>query len=203
MRDIIQTIKQGYDFPFILSYPAGKVGGVHIHLFFMLVVFATAIVVIVINKVFCKKKLLDLNTYHCIPAISLIYLAVLILLQLTNNIQNFRKEYHTFADKTQHEKLVIHHKRPYEFAQFCRNYLSGQFKGGLITDIDINREPYMEEHRILAYFLFPTVDIRDIHTDKARHCLVVYRKKDPYAFIPADYKIVAEFDSESLLAIKR
>ena len=123
-------------------------------------------------------------------------------LQTVNQIKFLPREFQKYHGTLYHERLPSRFRKPYQFAMLCHRYFPGQHTGEFITDFDLTKDPDMVTHRILAYYLYPVIDIRDRRAP-LYDCVVIFKKKQPRAYVPEGFEVLFEFDQESLLAVRR
>ena len=123
-------------------------------------------------------------------------------LQTVNQIKFLPREFQKYHGTAYPQRLPSSFLKPYRFAMLCHRYFSGRHTGDLVTDIDLTTDPDMFTHRILAYYLYPAIDIR-VHREPLYDCVVIFKKKQPRAYVPEGFEVLFEFDQESLLAVRR
>lgn len=116
--------------------------------------------------------------------------SALIFLQLAGNLIYLRNELNFYL---QHYAPDIE-----EFAKFCRRHIPKSSQADLTTDWDISQDPGMYYHRFLAYQLYP-IDIRGIRKKEGEY-LIVFDKKNPQASVPENFKIIATWKDNGLVA---
>lgn len=153
-------------------------------------------IIIVVSAVIA----LLLKKPHAIFPVAIIVFFITTGIQTIYQIKYFSTEFKTFSGKTLSEKNSHIFGLPYKFAVFCREHLSGEHRGELITDLDI-MEPYgMTLHTRLYYHLYP-INIA-VKTDKPIDCYVIFEKKSAWDAIPKKNKAAYIFDQSNILAIK-
>ena len=194
-----------YRFPFVNSNTVGEIDGINLNLYlFGFCFFAGSVLVLwryAKNRFLHLKGLLaSLKIY---PMVGLVVLGCAAGMQTLNHVSIFANEWALFQGKSEEEKLSFIHKGPYGFALFCKSLVDDDCRGIFETDLNINRDPGMEKHRKLAYFLYPEIDIRHIGLERPTECLIVFRKKDPLGAIPADFRLKGIFNETCLLAVRK
>ncbi|MCA9393227.1 MAG: hypothetical protein KC900_03400 [Candidatus Omnitrophica bacterium] len=92
--------------------------------------------------------------------------------------------------------------RPKRVAQAYRDALRDQPLSGIFaSDMNIDEDPGMLEHRSFAYFLYP-VDIRNVYNQE-RTVWVAYELRDSASKVPEGFKIFYQYDENNLIAIKQ
>ena len=201
---IIQEIIKSYVLNQIFFCHVGHVGPLHFHLLFYL--FFTILSLVLYLLLSLRPQLFGIqrkdSNLKLIPYLALMLAAVIITLQAANHIQIFGRESKVFAGRTLDQKLAFLHQTPYLYAKSVHSLIPhGRYRGVYISDGDIQTEPFMGEHRRLAYFLYPMVDIRNVRPDASVDCLIYYRKNNAREFVPKNFVIVGKFHSSFLIAV--
>ena len=201
---LLSQIQGSYYFPYINSSRVGEVGFLSFHVLLYCVIAGTMLMVL-IRKFFLKSEhpLRSIPFYRIGWYAGLFFFCFLLTIQSANFQKRFMKDVRTFRGKTIHEKYQIIHLAPYKIADFFKRDFPGRRRGRLVTDMDISREPFMWGHRVAAYHLYPTIDIRDINPEKPVDCLFVFQKKDPRESVPESFFIWKIYDDQNILAIKK
>ncbi|MBN1870703.1 MAG: hypothetical protein JW847_09025 [Candidatus Omnitrophica bacterium] len=114
----------------------------------------------------------------------------------------FKNEQNIFGGETVEERNQILFGRIYDFAQTCKKLLPGTHQGKLMTDLDLNNDPYMLLHRILSYHLYPEISLR-LDNGAPNDTIVSFYKHDALMHIPENYRIlVLSKDKNYILAIE-
>jgi len=148
-------------------------------------------------KTKCNKSFIRL-----LRTVTMVMMVMVICLQTTNVYHKFVDKSRSYFNSNKRPFLPSGYYNSYHFARFCQAHLPGKHKGKFITDLNINKEPAMLIHRVLAYYIYP-IDIRDIHKTSQVDCLIIFESKNPYAHVPHDFVVKAVFDDHSLLAVRK
>ena len=126
-----------------------------------------------------------------------IFLSAIVIFQTIDQHQFFRRTQARMAHKTEQEKKGLIFGYTYFFTEFAKQFLPDHSQGQLSTDLDMTQtlEPY-----ILKYELYPSIDLI---TPQSADCLIVFNKQDSKEVVGKDFKIIAYFDRNSLLALRR
>ena len=172
----------------------GRIHHVSVYIFFYLLVIAAILVMLLINLVISKKF-----SSSFVGLMAFVVFGVVLVFQTINQGFYISYEMKRFAGKTTSEKKSKLFGYSYYFAVFCRQHLKGRYQGKLITDFDVMQtlEPY-----ILAYHLYPVVDLLLVK-DHPKNCLIFFNKRNAGQYVPENYKILAVFDENSLVAVKK
>ena len=201
---LLAQIKESYFFPFVNSAIVGDINGVSFHIYVCGAIGLFSLLAIFIRfiSVYRQRRPFSFKDHsQLIPQITCIVLIWLVILQTINRVQLFRKELKLFGGQSIEAKQSFIHL-PYEFANYSVGQLSGRHRCGFITDMDITRDPDMPRYRQLAYFLFPTIDIRDVYKDRPIDCMVISRK-NAAQHIPEGFEIKGVFNPSNILAVKK
>ncbi|OGX08551.1 MAG: hypothetical protein A2Z88_06505 [Omnitrophica WOR_2 bacterium GWA2_47_8] len=116
--------------------------------------------------------------------------------------RKFIKAYEILAHKDPYEKKVFLYEDTFLFANFCKGLTQGEHRALFLTDLDISASSPMYHHRILAYYLYPELDIRIDQTSPIDY-LVIFYKKNPLLAVPEDFRIVGQFNEFCALAVRK
>lgn len=131
---------------------------------------------------------------------SFLFFGIATTFKMMRFIQIVGWEHNDFHNKSLFEKYeALNLSYPYAFVQFCQKNLKGYHRAGLITDLDLTKDPGMYLHRFLAYHLYP-IDIRGVHRQKSEDVLIVFDKKNAAQSLPAGYQMIKQFNLYCLIA---
>ncbi len=167
-------------------------------LFFIGVILFLCLNIILRRRVF--------NAYRTMLHLGIILFILTSMVQIFNFYAYYLSERDAFYGRSLLESnLEINrtpHKRlTFEYSLFCHQHIKGPARAKFISDMDINRDPYMLMHRMMAYYLYP-IDIRHVHPGEPEY-LLFFLKKDPEQAVPADYEIIARQGTNFLIARKK
>ena len=180
------------------------IANVNFYIYVYLIILLSIILTFCLAIVF-KNKLFKQEHTLLTPIILFVTLNAFIMLKIIETawlIQSFEKEFYTMTDKNIDERNanIIGHDF-YQFIQFCKQNLNGKYNAQLLTDLDISEAHGKFVLRILGYYLYP-IDIRGIR-GKPTDCLIVFSKREAIKAVPEDFHILAVFDEQNLIAIKK
>ncbi|MFA5261106.1 MAG: hypothetical protein WC450_07770 [Candidatus Omnitrophota bacterium] len=203
LLNLKQQLMAGYHFPYTNSCTVGNLLGINIHLHIIIFILIFLLTYVLWQRLFTPSSPPPFDsTLRMLPTAGLALSVFLMTIQTVNHVNIFTNERRLFSGKSVSDKQRFIHKQPYEFAQYCRRQFPGRHKGFLRTDLDPHNEPFATQHRKLAYFLFPDIDIRHAYLDTAYDCLIFYEEKNGTASIPPGFKIKGMFDNQHFLAVK-
>ena len=91
---------------------------------------------------------------------------------------------------------------PYTCAQYCKSMSPKRHRGLFLTDLDLTKGDYMLWHRKLAYYLYPTIDIR-IDQKSPIDSIILFYKKDSQKVIPEGFQVIGALTSDCFFAVKK
>ena len=201
--DLIRQLMAGYYFPYTNSCTVGKLAGINIHLHLIIFLAGFLVLYALGSRIFpAATHPQSRSIALVVPSAGLALLVFVITLQTINHTQVFANERQRFSGKSTADKQRFIHKTPYEFAQYCRRQFPGRHQGFLRTDRDIHNEPFATQHRKLAYFLYPDIDIRSSAGERTYDCLIFYEEKNGAQALPPGFRIKAMLDDQHFLAVK-
>lgn len=205
---ILKEIFSSYQLYQIFFCQVGSVGPWHFHIlfytFFAILSWILYFLASFRPTMFHKDKQ-AVSPTRLISHLALLLASLIFIMQAFHHLHIFGNEHKFFAGRSLDEKLtIVHEGTPYLYAKLVHQTLPyGKFRGVFISDGNLGTEPLMGEHRRLAYFLYPTVDIRNVRPSDAVDCLIYYRKNNAREFVPDNFVIIGDYGSEFLLAIDR
>jgi len=108
--------------------------------------------------------------------------------------------YPLHSENTYEENIKMIESPPvYMFVKGCRSALTKKFLSGKLISEGLR----LGTERILAYALYPSINIRSQAETDQPDCLVYFRQPDAERHVPAGYEIIYRSDPENLLAIKK
>lgn len=145
---------------------------------------------------------LELTSQQSMFFVLCILLFFVSMVQLNNFYYYYDFEKRMYGGKSIEEKKAqIYYGLPYNYSVFCHQYIPGYKNAQLITDLDINQDPGMFIHRLLAYYLYP-IDIRKIRQNEPDY-LLFFMKENAKDFVPDNFQIIAELSKKSLIAKRK
>jgi len=201
---LLSKIIKSYYFPFIHSAKIGSIANRSFHIYaygcLVFMILTNFLVQFFLNR---SKRRVSGSFYHMITMICFTFAFLIISLQTVNHWEIFALERNLFAHKSVDEKNKFIQKEPYRVASYFKKIYSGKHRGKFITDMDILREPHMGKHRKFSYYLYPTIDIRNINTHFPVDCIVFFSKKNAEKYIPDDFILQGAYDSSNVLAVNK
>ncbi len=197
---LIKTfVNQGYVLHHNLVRPCSAFTlNFNIYIYFVLF-FSTAIAFIFQKTIVRNLEFTFQQFIFCI--ISVLFTLVS-MNQLFNFQYYFKFEQQLFGNKSLREKNSnLYEGIVYRYSIFCHNFINGAQNAQLITDLDLNREPGMLDHRMLAYYLYP-IDIRNVRR-KAPDYLLFFMKRNASDHVPDNFKIIAVINKDNLIAKRK
>ena len=176
-----------------------KIAGVNTYIYFYIGYAGSLVGTYLLNILITKKSSLY-SRLSFLRTASVLFIVALCL-QIVSHFSYFKKEISTFHNAPIQKKIVTRFENSYNFAQYCKTYLSGKHYGEPITDSDIASTKGMLTFFGVAYYLYP-IDIR-IDRTRPKDCLVIFLKKKPLDIIPDNFAAMDKYDHSSLIAIKR
>ncbi len=182
--------------------PAPYIQGVNFYVYVYFVLFLSMISLRLIAK--CSNQ----GAQKTNTSLSILFRCAMIVYALTLGAQTlslFRHaltEFRVYTGKSTEEKYAkIISGKAYTFARYCRSVLPGPHRANFMTDMDLNNDPGMITHRMLAYHLYP-IDIRGIR-EEAADSLIIFKKKNAVADVPDDFEIIGLWGEDSLIAVPK
>ncbi len=174
----------------------GESGSILPVYFFYLMLSGLILIAMVLCSRFKKNK--ALSRRDVLRNTVLAVLAAMVLLQIGSQQSFLTHRVQRFFHQTVDEKYTNLWGSPYRYVRFALVQTPQNCAGKLITDLNVQTtlEPY-----ILKYFLYPHVDL--LAETVSAECLIVFRKNNPEQSVPDNYRIVGQFDEQSLIAVKR
>jgi len=122
---------------------------------------------------------------------------------LSMRFNYFKYDMNLYQGKTLDEKNFLLNHEPYLFVEKTLNTLPGRHQGKFITEENILDDPHMTTHRILSYYLYPTISMR-LDNKTPEDIFIYYKYKSPQVNIPDDQEIISlTEDSDFVLTIKK
>ncbi|MCD4780311.1 MAG: hypothetical protein K8S27_07170 [Candidatus Omnitrophica bacterium] len=93
----------------------------------------------------------------------------------------------------------------YSFPQECKSLLQGHHQGEIIAGVNFNSNENgseMSRHRILTYYLYPTISTR-LDNQAPKDIIILYKKKDPLAHIPEGYKMLLKHSNNNYILLQK
>jgi len=147
-------------------------------------------------------KNLKISPQQVMFYVSCILFVIVTLNQLFNFHFYYKFERNLFSGKSLQEKnLRLNYGLAYTYSSFCHHYIKGYQNAQLITDVNINKDPGMLDHRMIAYYLYP-IDIRNVRKKQPDYILF-YMKNEAREHVPDEFEIIAEINDENLIAKRK
>jgi len=204
MANFLRQITESYYFPYITSAQVGTIDGQHFHT----LVYGYLAIMILVNIGFHyyrknSAKSAVMSFHQGITVSIFIVLFLMINLQIMNHWKVFTKEMDFFAQKSVSSKNKLIHGKSYRIANYLKRIYPGKHKGQFISDQDILREPAMGQHRRLAYFLYPVIDIRNVNTTVPTDSIVFFSKEDIKVSLPDGFVFKGAYNMKNALAVRK
>lgn len=201
---LLRSIYDNYYFPFTNSATVRNIGGIHLHLLlYLFMIMATFAVFILLTKRPRQSPSPSVPFSSALTTAGLYLLALVSILQFSNHLKIFRNEFLLFSPRTVEERQRFIHQEVFDFARFCTARLPGRHRALIISDLNMEIEPALTIHEKLRYFLFPAIDIGLVYAGQDVDCLIFYKKKNAAIRVPEDYEILGQYNSSSLIAVKK
>lgn len=201
---LMDQIKNKSYFPHYNGFHVGMIAGSNMLQVYYNFLLTFLVVTLFVHGVLSIKK----STRPAASPLQIVTIIGLTGLILLAGIQQIRrgeawdKEASTFGGKTTGQKNLIMFGELYAFSQVCRQKVSGRHQAELLTDLDIDQDPFMFAHRVLAYYLYPKLSIR-FHNRRPKNFLILFYKKNPLSAIPADYMILTATEDKNYVLAGR
>lgn len=115
----------------------------------------------------------------------------------------FKYDMNLYQGKSLDEKNFLLNHEPYLFVEKTLKTVTGRHQGKFITEENILDDPHMTTHRILSYYLYPTISMR-LDNKTPEDIFIYYKYKSPQVNIPDDQEIISlTEDSDFVLTIKK
>lgn len=197
---LIKTFaKNGYNFhPNLIHPPFAYSVNFNLYIYF---IFLLSIALSFLLYKYTIKNF-NINPQQFMFYVGCILFVIVTINQLYNFHYYYKFEKQLFSGKSLAEKnLNLSYGTAYRYSSFCHHYIRGHQNARLITDVDINKEPGMLDHRMMAYYLYP-IDIRDVRKKEPDY-LLFYRKKNASDHVPDNFQIIVEVNNEYLIAKRK
>lgn len=169
-------------------------------LYFLLIL--TALVLVIIYRI----SLPDQYQYSIPKIIFLTYLLGILTIAAVNlnmRFNYFKYDMKLYQGKSLDEKNFLLNHEPYLLVEKTLKTLSGRHQGKFITEENILDDPHMTTHRILSYYLYPTISLR-LDNKTPEDVFIYYKYKSPQVNITDDQEIISlTEDSDFILTIKK
>jgi hypothetical protein len=202
---LLSQINDSYLFLNKNTVKVGNVGGINFHVYVykgVILLSGLALIKEIFVSYHRKTRFSFKTNCLLLPHITFMVLLWLVLLQTVNRTQVFIREFKLFAGKPLETNQAFMHTWVFDFAHYSQAIFPGQHRCKLETDKNLNADPFMFQHRQLAYFLYPTIDLRDACPDRPVDCLIIW-KQDAVHKVPEGFEIKAAMDLEHVLAVKK
>ncbi len=132
------------------------------------------------------------------------FLALVIAGQTANRLMSFGPEIRYYITKDKQQRYFSFFRGLHDFARQCKNVLPGAHNAEFISDLDFSEEvPGLFTYWCLSYYLYP-IDIKDIHPQKSKDCVIVFSGNNPKSRLPRDsYEKIYLIGNQGLVAIKK
>ncbi len=137
-----------------------------------------------------------------VTAVAISALALNIILQQYTRTIYFGTLFKTLSNKTTHEKNTLVFKDRYLFPYECQQTIKGYHQGEFITDINFKSPKEMFTHRLLSYYLYPTVSTR-LDNKSPKDIFILYKKQNPLEHIPMGYSVKCSFLNNRYLLVQK
>lgn len=168
-------------------------------------------------KIFHRLPLINPKQKHdgseVFTAIFLVFLLVSAI-QTINYFRLFRGQAKAVSGKTTEQKNSLMFGPLYDFPAFCHHYVSGKKQCFLLTGFDQKTIAGRHDYIVLTYYLYPLiVPPNPWHQHESLQAnapfqppvdlYLIYGKNHPEQFLPKNFEIIAQWNTQSLLAQKR
>ena len=133
------------------------------------------------------------------PQFTLGAFCLLVVLQTINQHAFLTYRINTLEGKTSDQRRFIFLGEAYSYVLYAKSHLPHRnLQGQFISDLNVYEtlEPY-----ILQYYLYPRVNIID--PANPTDCLIIFKKKNPLAFVPEHFSPAELFDPNALIALRK
>lgn len=197
IKSIILRFIKGLYNPHTNIFLVNKIASINLNIYFYLLIPVSTGTMFFLLKFFQFKKNITDKVFQNI------YLSVFFIfisLQMISQWNIFQKEISQYHNRTLHEINLLRFGKIYRFTQYLKKIRPGAHKAKLLTDVNLNQDPGMYGHRVLAYHLYP-IDIRikkgEVDT------LIFFNKKDFKKNVPQNFQIIENFNDNIGLAIRK
>lgn len=126
---------------------------------------------------------------------------LLVILQQYSRYHILNKDLEIAGKSSEHEKKLALFKAEYAFATMATNRVSGWHQADFLTDLDCNKDPCMVSHRIIKFFLYPSISLINVNKTK-KDTKVLLFLDDPQKAITDKDKVLVNMDNKYILTIE-
>ena len=176
---------------------------VHIYSFlYILIVFVVSGLYIVATIKFVFKKLSFIRSIKKYILLFLFFsFFLLAILQQYSRYHIVNNDLGIAKKRSEHEKKLALFKAEYAFATKAINATSGWHQADFLTDLNCNKDPCIVNHRIIKFFLYPTISLDNVNQAK-KDAKVLFFLDDPQKVITNKDKILVNMDNKYILTIE-
>lgn len=166
-------------------------------------IFAATFGVGLLTKIFADKiprNYADRSLFSHLRYVMVVVLVMVNMMQLLSINMYWRNLAGMFSGSEKYARSPL--ARPKRVAQAYREALRDQPLSGIFaSDMNINEDPGMLEHRSLAFFLYP-IDIRNVY-DQEQTVWVAYELEAAADKVPDGFEILHQLDDRNLIAVRK
>jgi hypothetical protein len=201
---LIALIKNSLYLPHYNTFNIGQILNINVLAFFYAFLLLTIFIVVTYFTFFTDQKAGRPNPLlsQVVATTGIIGLLLFTGVQQIRRIDYFAYEINKFGGKSTDEKILGLFGAKYQFSKICQKVLKGPHQGEWITDFDLSKSPYMFDHRLMSYYLYPKLSMR-FDNKSPVDCLVLYSDKNALDQVPEHYKALVTVESAKyILAIR-